>query len=438
MRRACLTGLACGLALLGGATDAGARRFTGIDVEASGKVTIDFHGDQAAGCESRGVCDVGGTVTWRPGRAGSIGVTEGPGRRVLEAQLAFDPVSDDPPLTSAQVTGGGSPELCADVRSFELLVLPLRRQPRGVEIGLPPHSGLLATRCAGPLDLDVLTLLPRVRLSVSALRGRPRRIDLSGERPFAAAGFSGTVRSDVVLRTGQVEVGTDSPATGSSTPSGPTEREVVATYRVERVEGAVHADFAGLADSRLCAPFGACDLAGGVTWQPSASSGRARLSATASARHPATQLRAALGLGPGPARRGIQAYGTVDWNGGGGTVSALVAGGSDSGCSDSAPVPRGEVYLFFAHGVVHSRLTTGEGDPLRSRCPGPLSDDVTGGGWLATGTAPAGVFRGPRVELHLRTGHVFEGTGYGGQTSADVTVVLRRVRVGERTYRGAG
>jgi hypothetical protein len=423
MRRLIVIGLAGALALASGASSAQADRFIGVELEVSGQVTVDFHGDEATGCASRGVCDVTGSVTWRPGHPAFLGLTESRRGRVIRAELGWSPTAGDPPATYAQVAQGAA--RCADLHVFEFLAVGLTHRRRSVAIGLPARNGLLATRCAAPLDVDVLPLLPRRQVTVDELRGRPRTIDLSADRPFAAAGLAGTVRSDLVLRTGRVEDDTDVPA------ESPRYRQVTATYRVERVDGTIHTGFAGLADPRLCEPFAACGLVGGVTWRPQVSSGRALLTATGSARRPWAALRAALGLTPGRRARGIEAYGRVDWARDPGTVGALISGG-DGGCSDSASPPPALVLLTFTRRRVEARLASLDADPFRTRCPGPFSDDVDPG-WVATGTLPASAFRRRRVELHLRAGHGFEASGYRGRTSADVTVVLRRQSVRQRT-----
>src|SRR5205814_6863007 len=41
-------------------------------IEVSGSVTVDFHGDAAAGCAAKHLCDVSGSVRWNPSGSGSI------------------------------------------------------------------------------------------------------------------------------------------------------------------------------------------------------------------------------------------------------------------------------------------------------------------------------------------------------------------------------
>jgi hypothetical protein len=81
------------------------------------------------------------------------------------------------------------------------------------------------------------------------------------------------------------------------------------------------------------------------------------------------------------------------------------------------------VRTLFGTGGTDSRL-----DPLRTRCPGPGTADVAGGR-LAGGTLPLSAFARRKVTLRLNRGGSYLSDGYRGATSADMTVVLRRVKI---------
>jgi hypothetical protein len=75
------------------------------------------------------------------------------------------------------------------------------------------------------------------------------------------------------------------------------------------------------------------------------------------------------------------------------------------------------------------------GDPLRSRCGGPTLAEISGGGALATGSVPLTALRARRIVVHLARGARLGGQGYLGQSVPDLTLVLRRTRVRDGTYK---
>jgi hypothetical protein len=421
----------------------------------TGALTVDFHGDEASGCAAARLCGVSGTVTWSPAGPATLLASgfRSHGKRYESAYLILGDESDSAhaPRTSARVrrlaAGDAAAGVCADVASQALSALGTApRRGRAVEVrmvGLPADAGAsseaLRTRCAGPMSSDVGALLPSHLISERALLHGHRNLDYSAERPFAAHGLAGTLRSTLVLH---VVGGQDVLADQTGQPPGRTRirrtRYLDLTYRIERVSGQVVTGVSGLADPDLCGPFDACGLLGSVTVAPSASSGGALLEATASARHSRLDLRRAVGLAPGRRAKGISTFGYVSWSRDRGAVTSDLSRGGAPGCLDSEPLAGGgAVTLSFTRSGVHVRYgesgnSLGEPDPLRTRCPGPGIGDVTGGGALATGTVPLRAFRGNRVTLRLTRGAAYRSDGYSGRSRSDVTVVLRRTRVAER------
>lgn len=463
MRR--LVALAASLAALAGATSAhgqsifvvvsnGAPAISSIatQVRISGTVTLDFHGDPAAGCAAAGLCGVSGTVVWDPSGPGQVFsyAYRRRGQRFEGALLSFgqDAFGNAQPTTSARVRrgeGGGAPgpsSLCADGAGQDFQLVSLGERPgSSVEIGLIARAGAdfagpdnFRTRCAGPVSDDVRSLLPRRVVSERALRRGGGVLHFSADRAFSAGGFTGTLHSNVVMHLGRTQDLLEAQRSDEPFRTHPVRRRAIdVRYRVERVSGQVVTGVRGLADPDLCGPLDACGLMGTVTTTTRASSGVAGVSALAGLRHSRGELRRAVGLAPGGAPSGVRAFGSAYWEHDAGTiVSALTRDGA-GGCSDAQPVDgAGGLTLAFSRNVVHASYGSSDSFPsdlLRTRCPGPPGAEAAGTGALATGTVPLSAFRRRRVTLRLTTGRSYRADGYRGSTSPDVTIVLRRTGI---------
>jgi hypothetical protein len=407
-------------------------------VRVTGAVSVDFRRDGESG-----------TVTWDPaGRAQllTIGFLEH-GRRYETGFLSFgggDP--DAAPSTSARVrrvgADGATAGLCADAGTteFQAVESPERRGS-SVELALISRDSAnffsgdsFRTRCAGPTAADIRPSLPRRIVAEKALRQGGFRVDLSGDQPLSAPGLTGTVHSTVVLHVGRTH---DLLADDSDAPPAThnlRRRAIRVIYRIESVSGQVVTSLHGLDDPDLCGPLDACGLMGSVTTVPDVRSGRVVLSAIAPLRRSRLDLRRAVGLAPGGAPRGVDAFANGFWSHDRGTVtSALERAGAAGGCSDSvAAANAGGLSLDIAG----KRVKAGFGNPLyaasdmlRTRCAGPGLADVAGSGSLATTTFPLTRFARRRLTLHLTTGRAWSAEGYRGTTDPDVSVVLRRIRV---------
>jgi hypothetical protein len=427
--------------------------FTEVPLRVTGAVSVDFRGDEAAGCEVARLCGVSGTVTWNPAGPGTLlvfGYREADGTHTEQSFMSFgdERRAETPrPTTYSRVTRGDA--LCADVGSTDSTAfVSAPRAGHSVELGLLTSEGLgasvvqvLRTRCAGPLAADVAGLLPTHVISDRALRRHPNTLDFSAERTFSAHGLTGTVHSTVVfhLRRG---AGADNQPDGGSPPKEPTRvirrRALEVRYKVEQVSGQAVTGLRGLADPELCGPLDSCGLAGTVTAAPRASSGEAVVFAEASARHPWSDLRRAVGLARGPAPRGLRAYGFVSWTKDSGTTTSDLTRDGAPDCADSEPLAGGgSLALRLSSGV--ARVGYGEVeepgvDLLATRCPGPTMKDVAPVGALASATVPVRALGARRVTLRLTRGPSFLSDGYRGSVSSDVTVVLRRTKVKRQTF----
>jgi uncharacterized protein (DUF2141 family) len=470
MRRArAALALAAAAALAAGAAPAGARdqsSFAIVDVvggggnvtavisslRVSGSVTVDFHGDEAAGCAAVHLCGVTGTVSWKPAGPASVvafGYRDG-GERL---EQGFVGIGEQAPLRiSARVrragASGAPSTLCADVvsQSFSGYTTEARRG-YSIELramGLPGSSfGVsdnLRTRCAGPMTSDVSALLPGHLIGQHALLEGHRTLDFSADRSFAAHGLAGTVHSTVAMRVlGGERVLNDGSGGFRGLPTHVVRRRAIdVTYQVERVSGRVVTGVRGLADPDLCGPLDACGLMGSVTVSTSAASGEAHVNATASIRHSRRDLRRAVGLSPGPRPRGVSAFGFGLSQDAQGTVTSDLSRDGAPACSDSEPLMGPSTLLFdfsgqrvSAHYGAGSDASGSLGDPLRTRCPGPGLADVAPTGALASADVPLRTFAQRRVTLRLTRGRAYASDGYSGSTRPDVTVVLRRTHVRE-------
>ncbi|HEY0631123.1 MAG TPA: hypothetical protein VGC98_03630, partial [Thermoleophilaceae bacterium] len=188
-------------------TTGGARGIHAVqsDIKLSGAISVDFHGDAAAGCAAAHLCDVTGTARWNVTGDGAIAAVafRSHGRRFEQAFLTIGDFSDgEPPLrTSARVRReGASGSLCSDAVPGDVAGGgTTTRRGSAAEIKLiDPAAGsgdVLRTRCAGPMAADVAALLPARKIGERALLRGHRTLDFSADRTFAAHGLAGTLHS---------------------------------------------------------------------------------------------------------------------------------------------------------------------------------------------------------------------------------------------------
>jgi hypothetical protein len=406
-----------------------------IPVQVSGVVSVDFHGDRAAGCEQSGTCDVSGNETWDPGPRGDmlvIGTT-----RPSAAILSFGrgPLGDGGVTTARVRRGGpdGAPHSCTDaVTGLGGGLLPAAGGALEVRLaggGPDPfgQAGLLGTRCGGPVDADVRDLLPAARLTAAQLAAGHARVDLGAERAFAGGGFAGTLRASVVLTLGApVRQSTSEPPRRRG---GRTLKILTVRYAIESVNGRAGLSFAGLPQPELCDALDACGLTGRADLSLAATGGSLQVVTFGSGRLSRRQLMARAGL-VRPRRGGhVAAFGVGSFSGGVSGNAELTGGPA---CRDSLAPPAGSLMLDTQGRGLTASYSPGSGPGLgglAGRCPGPLLTDLGDEDTLATGHAAIGTLRKRRFALHLRRGVSFSGQGYAGSSTADITVVLRRGKV---------
>jgi hypothetical protein len=388
---------------------------TTVPARVSGQLTVQFHGDPAAGCARWGLCGYGGTVSWRPAATASLIVSRTLGRHP-STTVTYLPSFLPGPLPPGGVTtadvaldAGTSPPAgsrCVDAASTGGF-LPFVVRAGHVVVSLAGATpSLFLTRCAGPRDLDVIPELPVRSLSVAALRRGRTTISLAASRPLSAHGFSGSISSTIVLRLGVPGRTTrSSPTSGFPRGRSTRVREIDVGYRAT-ISGSVVEQVRGAANPLLCAPLGSCGLTGTIKETPRAESGHATLTVQERASRPRRTLLAAVGLAPGPAP-GVTGFGAVLWRGAGSMVADLTQG--PERCVDTVTLASGSLLMATSH----SRLTVSYvpgafAAPGATRCPGPLPTDTI----AAAGDVPVSTLGRGTTRIRLTTGFTATDDGY--------------------------
>jgi hypothetical protein len=411
-------------------------------VRVTGSVTVAFRSDPAT-CARSGRCGLDGVVRWRPGADSgqlvAVATRTAAGRPGLQVFTflpgAFGGDGDDAG-TAAEVrraVPGGS-RVCTDrARGFADL------GGAGTDaVEIAPFGGagadVLATRCAGPRAADVAPVLPTVRLDRTALlRGR-RTLDLRADRPFTAAGFTGTVASTVRIVVGAP--GAERPATARADRTGARSRVLNVTYAVEAVRGRLTADQAGTTQPARCALLDACGASGTTTVRPRRATGRLRLVASAPLRTPRGRLRAALGLGGGSAA-GVRVVGFGGFEGRA-RVEAALKRPDGARCTDAGSREVSGGLDVAARGGRLRVALQGDGalgleGPLAGRCGGATTDASEPAPLAAP--LPAGALRARRLALRFTRTVGTRDDVFATTLRPDLTVVLRRVGVRETVER---
>ena len=420
-------------------------RSISIPVEVRGSLAVDFRADAAAGCSV--TCDLEGHLVWAPAAAGELVAYEysDRGRREMYGTL----IASGARTTAVVTRKLHGPRSCSDIRTDDFFSLDFSAQARDhidVRIahapGPQPDADLLTTRCAGPAEADIASVLPVRRLDRAALLKGQTTVDLSVERAFAARGLSGTVRSSVVLALGRPHPDSTRDERPREVPRrGRRYRTMIATYRIERLGGDIVARFRGSAEPALCRSLDSCGASGTVRVSPSVSSGDALFIASGPARRSRRQLGATLGLRPGTPAADINASGHAFWDTDAGQVAASYANGDRQACNDDEPLGPGWLSFEVTRRRVIATYVGGSGffgDPFRTRCPGPTLVDVTGGGEPVLGSVPLRAFRRSRVAISLTRADGFATDAYAGRLEPALELVMRRVDVDTRNAREPG
>jgi hypothetical protein len=404
---------------------------TQLPARLEGLLTVEFHGDRAAGCAARGLCGYSGTVVWQPPRTGSLGIVTYREGRKIEHQASLDLTGFNAPApfsprggvatadVRSQPTGPGAPSsACTDAAPTAATVdLPLRGH--AVLFALARATpGLTRTRCAAPLAGDIAHAVGPASVSLRRLLRGNTGISLASSGAFAGGGFAGTVSSTVRLSLGRP---TTQPEP-SGRVRGPTVRfrSVDVRYRAT-IAGRVLGSLRG--DPRSCSLLGSCGADGSFELRPGAMRGVLDITAVTRARRPLRDVLTALGLRTGGNARAIATFGSVILSGPG-TFDAAFTEGAVS-CHDSVASGTVAFALQIAGGSVSATYSPSP-DGLHTRCPGPLIDSSTA---LATGSAPLSLLGRRTAAIPLGAGSTLLDDGYDGRTVSNLRLTITRTRI---------
>jgi hypothetical protein len=404
--------------------------FTEIPVRLRGELTVQFHGDQATGCAARGLCGFSGTVTWQPPSTGMLDADtfdeHGRTRYDVSLDLSGQGFSLGPPVNGGVTTAdvrfapngaAGSSSICTDAA------------PAGSDIEMPVHlraaslslaaasPSLLGTRCAGPLQSDIASLLARRVVDVATLSHGHAGVSLVSSSDFAVHGLAGTVTSTVQLELGRPH--TERVPDLRSSPGPAKLRTVAVSYRAH-LDGSVVTHVQG--DPSSCAPLGSCGANGTFALHVHSTPGTLLLVAVTRKRRPLRDALTALGLRKGGDPRGVFVLGFFIARGS--TYAVEMAQGATT-CTDIAPGGPGAVLVTVTRG----RLKAAFGPELQAphlRCPGPTVSPDNG---LASGTARIGQLTRHGGTIHLGTGVKLNDDGYTGSTTSNLALTLSRPKV---------
>jgi hypothetical protein len=422
------------LLAFGGTPDGTAISTTVMPANATGELTVSFHGDPASGCAAMGVCGYSGTVIVRPGGAASLGFTKYRHNRQIgyvgSLSLGVGISANQEEVTFARVTrseSGGSGGVCTDLGQQEPGVALTVRD--GI-VTLPlfePGGTLLATRCAGPLDGDLAGSGPQVSLPLAKFLDGEIDLPMSGSWTFASHGFAGTVSSTMTLALGRPHVQKVT-TTNVSGPGIKTERFRIVNEQLSLVRsaGSIRAAVRGSSVATECALLDSCGLTGNLVLTPAPIGATGDLEAIAPAKRPYRDLLAALGLNRRGNPHGIQVTGIASWMNGGTMTSYLAQSGR---CVDSAPLGAG-LLVFGRQGkrVKADYAPAGDG---RTRCPGPLmsQNQVQA---LAESSMPLAVLGRHTFTFDLVGNQRFSDDGYEARTGGRLNLTLRRGRISKQ------
>ena len=409
----------------------GTDSFTEIPVRLHGALAVQFHGDQATGCAARGLCGFSGTVIWQPPSTGTIAVDTFRDRGRTEYDVSLNLSGGEftigPPVDGGTTTAdvrfapngsAGSASICTDATATGAdIEMPVRFRAASLSLAAASPS-LLGTRCAGPLQGDIASLLVRRVVDVATLSHGQAGVSLASSGDFAVHGLAGTVTSTIQLRIGSPRTDRSLGGGSSSQPSG--FREVAVSYRAH-LDGSVITHIHG--DPLSCAPLGSCGANGTLTLREHSMPGMLVLGTITRKRRPLRDALTALGLRKDGDPRGILVSG-IFFVRGPATYAVDVTQGAAT-CMDTAPAGPGALFLRVMQGRLDAQFGSAQDAP-HLRCPGPIAAGANG---FASGLAPIGSVAPHGGTIHLRTGGKLEDDGYAGRSAADLTLTLSRPKV---------
>jgi hypothetical protein len=404
-------------------------------IHPSGSVVVRWHSDPGT-CAAFGLCGRSGTLSWRLD----------PGSSALDLVSGFGSLSvyGGRSVVRSHRLAGDRTATCIDAPEspFDLQV---DSAGRGRVIVTMRHvEEFSAGRCAGPLAGDFAGALPQSPPVATAALRQGAVIDLRGRAAFGAGPFAGEVVSTLTLRTARTRPETGDGGTTQTTPlvrKGPRVRygRLLVTYAIERTAGQFGFTFEGT-PAPACETFDTCGLSGHLGMRAEHSGGRLTVS---SLRRLAPGAEETVGSG----MRALAAGGTHVYSDAllgdepgpepapapGLPVEEASGFPGEQPCTDTSAVR--EVYLAAtrSRGGVRIRLIRGGNalpDELRTRCPGPASDDL---GALAGGLLQIDAIGSKAPSVTLRPATAFQTPAFNGRGQGQVELRLRLLSIRART-----
>jgi hypothetical protein len=401
--------------------------FTEIPVRVRGALVVQFHGDQSTGCAARGLCGFSGTIIWQPPSTGTVQADtfSFPGRTDYEVALQFSggPLpgsANGGAVTTATVRfapngSAGSSSVCTDAAGTgNDIEMPVNLRAASITLAAASPS-LLGTRCGGPLQSDIASLLPRRIIDVATLSHGRAAVSLASSADFAVRGLAGTVTSTVQLSLGRPH--TDHESGPGSQSKLPKFRTVAVTYRADLV-GSVLTHIHG--DPSSCAPLGSCGANGTFALQVRSRPATLVIGAVTRPSRPVRDALTALGLRKDGTPRGVLVLGFFDERGQPGYTVDLAQDGAT--CRDTGPGEPGSVTLSAGRGRLFAEFDASQLAP-HLRCPGPTVSQTV------AGTVRIGSIARHGGTIHFRTGTNVVDDGYLGRTVANLALTLSRPKV---------
>ena len=412
------------------AAPAGAADYlTRIELRASGKVKVVWHGDQTHGCAAAGLCGYSGSIVY-PFRRGAgfieraqtgphsfldyFGFIESPGRTVARTERAV---------------AGGEPAVCSQrsrQHPFTLSFANAWRGRRWMTLGTSIFPSLLASgQCAGPRLEDFAGQLPSTLVRRHELERRGARVSLAGRFPFRSGPLRGQVISTLRLKSRGIHRSRLLDGeTDEDEPRGKHVLYVELRFRATRVAGELRNDFRAVG-APICELRDACGTHGSELYSLDDTGRTVEVSgfaATRSRRRPSLKgaLRKVL-------NDGFLGGGFDVRRASGLTTHAFVRPGAVT-CTDRfAPREPPFLDLYGEQGRLALVLFTREASILRGRCPGP-ADAQSGGEEIARLRVSRSQLLKRAVLFQLRSRRDFRTGAYKGTRTARVNVRLRRTR----------
>jgi hypothetical protein len=398
------------------------------EVSARGSVVVRWQSNPAT-CMEHGLCGRSGTLSWRP--------EQGPGGISLSSyDFGFLNIFS----TSAVARSYRGASSCIDRVGTPADIVGRPGSRGGVLVfSMRGVTEFSFGRCAGPLAADFAPAMPEsAPVTTRALR-RGTLVSFRGRRPFSAGPFEGEVVSTLTLRT-RPEPRSAAGSTGTVR-SQPDRGRLVrygtvsARYTIDSLTGDAGYALSG-APSPECGAFDTCGLTGELTLHADVHEGSVLISST---RRVAANRAETVAAGMRAFRRGgTSFFGNADLGPAFNPdtdeepetpfaipFSATAQPDGGETCSDTGSFREPYLDLDRRKTGVALRLLHGgndQPDPLRTRCPGPGTDDLDA---LAIGLLPIASVGQPLIELTLTPSQTFTTLGLRGHDQGNLKLSLR-------------